>query len=321
MYGSVAWLRNTAYDRGIFRVRRSPLPVISVGNLTVGGNGKTPLTIFLATELAARGWRPVVVTRGYGGTIEGPHRVTVSDHPADVGDEPCLMAQRFGLTVVVARDRYRGAVLAADQQLGDVVILDDGFQHRGLARDIDIVAVNIGTPAARAAFLEGSILPHGLFREDRDRGLARADIVVCAERQPESGVPVPSDILAVLPPGTSLYRSFLVPGTITSLADPTHELAGCPIVAFCGIANPEGFFSTLESAGFTLLERRTFPDHHPFTEADIGALLRTYPGTPLVCTEKDRLKLPPLPHIFSLSIQTKVFPADALLTEIERRLW
>jgi tetraacyldisaccharide 4'-kinase len=318
VYGSVTRLRNKAYDCGIFRARHSPLPVVSIGNLTVGGNGKTPLTIFLATELESRGWRPVVITRGYGGTVKGPRQVSGSDRPVDVGDEPCLMAHRFGLTVIVARDRHRGALFAAERQLGDIILLDDGFQHRRLSRDIDIVAINIGTPAARAAILEGALLPHGLFREDRDLALARADIIVCAERQPESGDPIPSEILSVLPSGTSLYRSFLVPGAVTSISDPTHKLSACSIVAFCGIANPDGFYATLESLGFTILKRYAFPDHHPFT--DIAGLCDAHPGTPLVCTEKDALKLPPIPQVFSLTIQTKVYPADALLTEIERRL-
>ncbi|MFM1847442.1 MAG: hypothetical protein RL417_916 [Pseudomonadota bacterium] len=321
LYGGATFLRNVGYDRGILPRYRAPLPVISIGNVTAGGNGKTPLAIFLVRELTLRGWRPVVVTRGYGGQVKGPHLVTAADTPRDVGDEPCLMAHNYGISVVVCRDRFEGARFAAGHELGDLVILDDGFQHRRLHRDLDIVSINVGTVEARAAFLKGELLPRGLFREDRSRALKRADIVVCAERRPDPGEPVSPEILAVLPGTVSVYRSFLKTPQVGALADRGQLLEPCAVGAFCGIANPEGFFSTLEGAGYTLAARRVFSDHHLFSDGDIAALRSDFPGLPLVCTEKDALKITTSREgIFVLGVETKVYPADALISQIDRKL-
>jgi tetraacyldisaccharide 4'-kinase len=321
IYGCATRLRNVAYDRGIAPRHRAPVPVVSIGNVTAGGNGKTPLAIFLAREMGRRGWRPVVVTRGYGGTVVGPHQVGADDSPRSVGDEPCLMAQHHGIVVVVARDRVRGAEFVARQGLGDLVILDDGFQHRRLERDVDIVTINVGSAEARAAFVKGDLLPLGMFREDRQRALRRADIVVCAERRPDPGGAAPAEVLSCLPRHVTVYRSFLTPLPVVAHTDRTRSLPPGNVVAFCAIANPENFFMTLESAGFSLVGKRVFSDHYHFSESDIATLRREYPGVPLVCTEKDSLKLGGTSEdIFILGIETKVYPSDAFLSQIDRKL-
>lgn len=321
LFDGVTRARNRAYDMGLRSRFRARVPVVSIGNVTAGGNGKTPLVIYLWSELRHRGWCPVVVTRGYGGRIHGPHLVSHADTPEIVGDEPCLMAHRYGIPVVVDRDRFRGAEYVADHKLGDVVILDDGFQHRRLERDIDIVSINVGTAAARESFVKGEILPLGLFREDRSRALRRAHIVVLAERRPDRGSQAAPEILGCLPTNVSVYRSFLTPRSVTGWGDSTRAVTAGEIVAFCGIAQPEGFFETLVGLGFAVKARRVFADHYRFTETDLVRLRAEFPGIPLVCTEKDALKFPRgSADLYVLGIETKVYPSDAFISEVDRML-
>jgi len=321
LFDGITRVRNRAYDLGIRARYRARVPVVSIGNITAGGNGKTPLAIFLVRELRNRGWHPVVVTRGYGGRVQGPHLVQANDTPEFVGDEPCLMAHRHGIPVVVDRDRYRGAEYVVENKLGDLVILDDGFQHRRLERDVDIVSVNVGTPAARESFVKGELLPLGFFRENRTRALRRAHIVVLAERRPDPGGQAAPEILNCLPPTTSVYRSFLIPRGVVGWSDSGPALPAGEVIGFCGIAQPDGFFDTLHGLGFSVKERRIFPDHYRFSAADIERLRTEFPGIPLVCTEKDALKLPRGFHdLYVLSVETKVYPSDAFISQIDRML-
>ena len=183
LYGCGVLLRNRLYDSKVFKTYRSALPVISIGNLTVGGNGKTPLCHFLAEQLRERGMQPVILSRGYGGSLRGPHRVTDSDTPDLVGDEPLLLSFLCRVPVYVSRSRVAGVQLIEQQKTGNIVILDDGFQHRALHRDLDVISSFVGTPQAIENLVEGQLLPLGRFREDRDEGLARATLLVLAERR------------------------------------------------------------------------------------------------------------------------------------------
>ena len=323
LYGAVIGGRNRLYDRGWLGSYRSALPVASIGNLSAGGNAKTPLCRWLAEALAVRGLRPVVLSRGFGGSCPGPMVVDPGDRAARTGDEPLMLA-RSGLTVVVARDRCAGARFIEARHLGDVIILDDGLQHRRLRRDVEIVCIDSGTDEAVERFLRGELLPAGPFREARDRALRRADLVVFADRAPAGGGrDLDARLLKLVPDARPWVRCFLRIEGVHALNDRTERLAPRPAAAFCGIASPRNFFFSLESLGFQLAGRRAFRDHHRFTPEEIASLRREFAGLPLICTEKDAVRLEGWNDsrgIFVLGAAAEVSPADVFMAEIERRL-
>lgn len=249
---------------------RAPVPVICVGNLTVGGTGKTPLVLDLARRLAGR--QPHILTRGYGGRLAGPVRVDRGRHDAaDVGDEPLLLARRT--PVWVARDRAAGAK-AAVAHGARLLLLDDGFQNPTLAKDMSILVVD-----GEAGFGNGRVFPAGPLREPVAWGLARADaIVVMGEDRHGLAARSPVPVL----------RARLVPRMPLSFA----PLA--PIVAFAGIGRPEKFFATLHGLGAEPVAERAFPDHYRFRGDDLLRLegLAAGLGARLVTTEKDAVRLP-----------------------------
>lgn len=325
IYRVVVALRGWLYDVGVLRSYVSSLPVVSIGNVTAGGNGKTPLCILVAQELRSRGFSPVILSRGYGGRTKGAKRVYHSDTPRTVGDEAILMFQSGIAPVYVARRRAEGAELIEREQAGDVIILDDGFQHRALARDVDIVSVYAGSDDSIVEFCSGYLLPLGRFREPRKEALARADIVVISERAVSgdvTGEGIDSRILALLPSTVKVYRSTLDAQGVRHI-DSTQELAPTEVVAFAAIANPAGFFTSLEHLGFTLRERVEFGDHYAFTEQDIQKLRARAGELPLVCTVKDAVKLMQLPAscragVAALHVRAKVIPSDAFATQVAR---
>lgn len=268
LFWLVVTLRRTAYRRGLLASHRLPAPVLVVGNLTVGGTGKTPLVIWLALHLAARGRRPGVVSRGYGAQVAGPTLVDPDTDPLLAGDEPVLVARRAGCPVVVDRDRVRGGRWLIEQAGCDVLIADDGLQHYRLERDLELCVID----GARR-FGNGFLLPAGPLREGRAR-LRTVDLVVT------NGTPMPGE-----------HAMALVPGEAYALADPRQRepLAawrGRAVVAVAGIGNPARFFRMLEEAGMAV-EGRPFPDHHPFAPADIAP---PEDGRPVLMTEKDAVK-------------------------------
>ena len=322
LYSAITGFRNWLYDSKRKFIYQSKLPVASVGNLTVGGNAKTPLCIFLATELSKRDRRPVILSRGYGGKEKGPKLVNETDLPYQVGDEPYLLFRNANCPIVVSRDRVKGAKLIEDQNLGDVIILDDGLQHRRLARDVDIISVNVSTDQAVEKFLNPRLLPLGLFREDRDKALKRVDMVVFAERAaPQPGRKLDSRLFDLVPRRVQLYRSFLLSeGVVSSTTKEILERQD--VFAFCGIANPEGFQRTLEKLGYTVKSFRIFRDHHVFTESELEELLVKAGQKPLVCTSKDLVKIPDkyLDKIYTLPVKLEVAPKDAFTVQILKML-
>ena len=264
--------REKLYNSGILPAFRLNHPVISVGNLTVGGTGKTPLVIALAEAFRERGFRPVILSRGYGRTGRG----TVIDGSdwKEVGDEPFLIKRRLGdLHVVVDGDRYAAGLAAEKNQLGDLFILDDGFQHRRLHRDVDILAID---PVEWAS---GEVLlPSGPWREPKSAA-ARAHFA-CV--QDIDGAVVPK-----LPIPVFAFR-YEVEGIYSGNARVDPEMLRRPaVVAFAGIAKPERFFATLEAIGIHPAKCVPFRDHHDFSKREIENL----GGDILITTEKDAVRL------------------------------
>jgi len=254
---------------------RPAVPVVCVGNIVAGGAGKTPVGIALARRLIAAGAKPHFLTRGYGGTEVGPRAIDLDRHDfARVGDEALLLAREA--PTWVARWRPDGAVAAVEMG-AEVIIMDDGFQNGSIAKDLSLVVVD-----GEYGFGNGRAMPAGPCRESPDQGLARADAMVVigadqcglAEMARAHGLP--------------LLSARLVPGPEGA------ALAGRKVVAFAGIGRPEKFFATLKQCGARLTADHSFPDHHPFTRADIEALLAEAEANEAlaVTTAKDSVRLP-----------------------------
>ena len=178
IYNLLTKVRNLLYDKGILSSYKSNLKVISVGNISVGGTGKTPLVIYLSKILKDKGYKPVVLSRGYKGSIKGPHLITDTNTYHEVGDEPLLIKNLASVPVVIAKKRVKGAKIIEELKLGDIIILDDGFQHRALKRDLDIVCIDASSEESVSKFFTDKLMPAGRLRESRASGLKRANAVV-----------------------------------------------------------------------------------------------------------------------------------------------
>ncbi len=257
---------------------RVPVPVICVGNINIGGTGKTPTVIALAERLKSWGWQPHVVSRGYGGSLEGPVRVDTRRHKAaEVGDEPLLLAAFCDAWV--SRDRHRGA-LEAISAGADVILLDDGFQNPTLAKDVSIVVVD-----AVAGFGNGQIIPAGPLREPLETGLQRADAMVVigpkkARERFQSFWPVVGE--------TPVCSGELRP------LETGMDWKGVKVLAFAGIGRPEKFFATLRGLGADIIKSEALADHQKLTLPLMRRLENDsfFKGAQMVTTEKDATRLP-----------------------------
>jgi tetraacyldisaccharide 4'-kinase len=281
LYGAAAALRNTLYDRGVLSSRRLEQPVVSVGNLSVGGAGKTPFVIALGELLQARGIRFDVLTRGYGRKTRGVLVVDPDGNAANFGDEPLLIARRLGVPVIVGESRYAAGRVAEQKFQSQLHILDDGFQHRSLAREYDIVLLT-------ERDFDDRLLPSGRLREPLS-ALQRADAIVLpaglAVGHPTSRRDAAGRVsLGVLQqkPIWRIERELVLP-----------NLPSAPIV-FCGIARPEQFFAQVRAAGIKPAAEVVFRDHHAYNGSDIERLLamRAKLGSGgFLTTEKDAVNL------------------------------
>ena len=295
LYGAITRARSTLYQRGTFRTNRLDRPVISVGNLTTGGTGKTPLVEWIARVVAAEGKRVCILTRGYG--RRNPNRrVLVSDghsvfsNPFDAGDEPYLLAKNLvGSAAVISDiDRVSAGKGAIAHLKTDCFILDDGFQHLRLARDLDVVTIDATNPWGG-----GNLLPYGRLREAPD-ALKRADcIVITRSDQAENVATLVSDLKAVSG-NRPIFISRMVPRRVMKLDQSAVVEPGGPIAAFCAVGNPESFFQLVDRSGYELVSKTKFPDHHVYSPRDLQDLeidARNAGANALITTAKDGVKL------------------------------
>lgn len=269
---------------------RAALPIICIGNFTAGGTGKTPLALEVAGMIRAMGLKPAFLSRGYGGRQRGPDWVDVArDRSADVGDEPLLLAAAH--PTLVARDRAAGArAIVEGPVAADVIIMDDGLQNPGLAKDLTVAVID----GARGIG-NGRVIPAGPLRAPLAFQLALVDAVVVNQGSIDGATGGPGGGGAASDFANSLRHDFEGPVLDASIAPSgaTDWLSGAPVVAFAGIGVPDRFFTTLRTLGARLVEEIAFPDHHAFAPADATRLLdlaRSH-GATLVTTEKDRVRL------------------------------
>jgi len=271
-------LRRLLYRVGLLRVRAVPAPVIVVGNLTVGGTGKTPVAAWLARQLALRGRQVGVVLRGYGGSHRGaPRVVTADDDSAVVGDEALVHARRRPHVVVIGRDRVAACERAVEQG-AEVIVCDDGLQHARLARDYEIAVVDAGRGLGN-----GHLLPAGPLREPPGR-LEEVDAVVITERRVEAGA-----VASVRPRAPFVVEAHFALGDAVNLLTgdrrPLDRFAGAAAHAVAAIGHPDAFFAALRAAGIVLTEH-ALPDH----AAPDAAIRALPPDATVLMTEKDAVK-------------------------------
>lgn len=283
---------------------RAPVPVISIGNFTAGGAGKTPTALALASALIDHGERPAFITRGYGGSITGPHRVDPAhDNARMTGDEPLLLA-RLAPTYV-SRDRAAGARLAIAEG-ATCLLLDDALQNPAVRKDLSIAVVD-----GSAGFGNGHVIPAGPLRAPFEAQLTYADLVLVIGEDR-------AGIAARIGGRKPVLAARIIPDG--------KNLAGADVIAFCGIALPQKFQRSLEACGTRVLDRIDFADHHTFSDAEAAALLEraSKSGAKLVTTEKDHVRLAGSPMLEKLAAASLTLPIrlkpDAALYEAAYRV-
>jgi tetraacyldisaccharide 4'-kinase len=311
-YGIAVRLRNLGYDRGWLRTHRVPAPVVCVGNLTVGGAGKTPFVEHVAGFYRNRDVRVAILSRGYGAE-NGPN------------DEALMLEENLpDVPHLQGKDRVALAISAIEELESELLVLDDGFQHRRLSRDLDLVLID-----ATAPWGHGRLLPRGLLREPRG-GLRRAHLVAltrCDQVSEAIKARLRQEV-ARLAPGVPVIETTHRPIELVNsegATAPLEALRGRPTAAFCGVGNPESFRRTLMDCGADVHDFRTYPDHHAYSRADVDDLRAWARGLPVNChvivTQKDLVKLR-LSHLadrplWSLRIRLHV---EAGAEELERLL-
>jgi tetraacyldisaccharide 4'-kinase len=309
--------------------KRLPHPVISIGNITVGGTGKTPATIAVAEEASRRGYYPIILTRGYKGRAKGPCLVTAGGGSrlsvADTGDEPALMADRLSdCAIIKSADRFSGGMFALSQidmsGKKPVFILDDGFQRWDLARDADVVLVDGINPFGRRR-----LIPLGSLRGPLDE-LKDADVLVITKTRNDKLASELRGINPVAPIHFSEYRTIGLRSPEGAYRDLDY-IRGKKVFAFCGIANPASFRKTLESAGCNLIELMSYRDHYAYSRTDIGELVtvaKRFSADIILTTEKDMVKireltgLPAILYAFQVNFSVGEAFFDDVFSRIEK---
>lgn len=329
VYRLIVHLRNRLYDRQILTSVKLSRPVISVGNLTVGGTGKTPCVILLGQLLGRLGFQPAVISRGYGGKSPVPVNI-VSDGKSillsaqDAGDEPLLIARALpGIPVITGASRALTGQAAIDRFGAQVLVCDDAFQHRRIARDIDIVLLDAERPLGN-----GHLLPRGELRESIE-GLRRADCLILTRC--DNVCPLHPDIAKIVEAAgipvfraAHRFRDLVRPSDNT--AEPPADLRGKKVCAFSGIARPESFRKLLHEAGAEILSFIDFPDHYAYDHRDLEELERFFRSLAAdywVTTEKDAMRLAPYPdfagRILILRVEMEIQPATPSFEDFIRQ--
>nr|WP_086940364.1 tetraacyldisaccharide 4'-kinase [Thaumasiovibrio occultus] len=297
-YAAVADAKAAKFNREPESAYRPAVPVIVVGNITAGGNGKTPVVIAIVEYLQQQGFKPGVISRGYGGKAPCyPHVVSDKDTPTVCGDEPLLIHLRTGVTVVVAPERARAAQQI--EQMGvDVIVTDDGLQHYALDRDIEIVVVD-----GERRFGNGHRIPLGPLREGVER-LASVDFVICNGGEAQSGE----------------YPMHLVPQEWVNVRTKARASAShfSDAVAMAGIGHPPRFFATVAAQGISLQATQAFEDHQPYSEAMLADLVQS--PQPLLMTEKDAVKCYSFAHDNWWYLPVNAELPDSLFTQLITKL-
>ncbi|MFZ0748790.1 MAG: tetraacyldisaccharide 4'-kinase, partial [Pyrinomonadaceae bacterium] len=330
VYGAAVNIRSALYRKGISKTQTVSVPVISVGNITTGGTGKTPLVAWIAGRLAERGHRVCVLTRGYR-RANPSKRVVVSDGERIVadteqsGDEAMMLARSLvgKAAVVCDANRVAGARWAIENLNPDVLLLDDGFQHVRIGRDLDIVTLDATNPWGN-----GRLLPAGILREPLD-SLGRADCVVVTR----AGDTIEAGLQERIKQATDAptFRSTTVISRITPLESPEREvdretLRQRPVAAFCGIGNPNAFFRQLRDQGFDLQHTKVFRDHHKYSQTDIDRVTprATRAGAQaVITTAKDAVKLTSMRFTlpcYVVEIEMQIQESDRLLALIDEAI-
>ena len=322
VYGQVARLRRSWYERRPHVQRTLARPVVSVGNLTTGGSGKTPVVAAVARLLIAAGERPSILSRGYARRAAADGVVVVSDGTGVLvpveqsGDEPQMLARQLpGVPVMVSADRYLAGALAERRFGCTVHLLDDGFQHLQLARDVDLLLV-------QPRDLEDRVLPAGRLREPHGAA-ASADALLFAGTREQAET---AAVKLGLPATFRLEQRFGAARWLKPGANAAPPPSTGRVVAVCGIARPERFFATLRTLGWDVARQMPFPDHHWFTEADrarIAAAVRESNASLVLTTEKDAVRLEADPLWAALPMDAVIEPSAAftawLLPRLRRR--
>ncbi|MEE4252631.1 MAG: tetraacyldisaccharide 4'-kinase [Desulfuromusa sp.] len=320
VYGIVGWIRNFCYDNNLFSPYQSSLPVISVGNLAVGGTGKTPVVDWLVKEFEKQGKRPAIVSRGYAGSFAGDVGIVSSGNgtlmdSVECGDEPYLLAKRNpSCSVLIAKKRINGIQALERSKEADLVILDDGFQHRAVKRDVDLVLLDATRPLGN-----GWPLPAGNLREF-PRALKRADFLLMTRSKNKQ---------------RSEFQGFTVYSSQHQLADAAITLDGheasidqlkkLNLLAFAGIADPESFFMSLEKNGILLQKKLSFADHTEYTKSTLEQIAAASANVDaLITTEKDAVKLSvnmfALP-CYQIPMDIRIDEGSALIKDVTNLLW
>ncbi len=298
LYAAGIALRRFAYGVGLKRTRRFPVPVVVVGNVTVGGTGKTPLVIWLAHHLKSLGFTPGIVSRGYGGRARHwPQQVRPDSDPVMVGDEAVLLARRTGCPLCAAPDRVAAVEALLEHTSCDIVISDDGLQHLAMGRDLEIVVVD-----GSRGLGNGHLLPAGPLREPAAR-LRRADLVI-SNGPWRRDVPV----MEVVSPRVVALRADEDSGGVHSLS----EAAGERVHAVAGIGNPQRFFDLLVRHGLEVVPH-AFPDHHLYRKKDLAFDV----DLPVVMTEKDAVKCRRFAGDNHWVVEIDVEPDEAFVRQLD----
>lgn len=322
LYRGGIGLRNAAFDAGLLKSEKSQLPSICVGNVVVGGSGKTPFTQYLVQALATRGHKPAVLLRGYKGTHPTPYILEQDSTAEEVGDEALLhrLSLNASVPVVIAKNRLQGIAHLKEHTDANIVVLDDGLQHRWLEPSAGILLLNASSEEACNRWLSGKLLPYGHLREPISSALKRAHCVVqiirCSSEQTPEDIP---EVKTTLPVVKFLLRPAEFIDVYDNSSHPISDFSGKRADAAAAIADPAQFFSTLEALSISLYSTYAFADHHHFNSSEIRTLCDKC-NQPLLTTEKDAVKL--RPHIkTSGSVFMLKTSGQFISTEDETLFW